>query len=51
VKVALLVNDLALSGGIGVVVEHARQLATHHQQRPRAMPPSQGRGADPDDTR
>jgi O-antigen biosynthesis protein len=30
VKVAFLVNDLQLSGGIGVVVAHARQLATHH---------------------
>jgi hypothetical protein len=30
VKVAFLVNDLQLSGGVGVVVEHARQLARHH---------------------
>jgi glycosyltransferase involved in cell wall biosynthesis len=30
VKVAFLVNDLQLSGGIGVVVQHARQLATRH---------------------
>jgi glycosyltransferase involved in cell wall biosynthesis len=30
VKVAFLVNDLALSGGVGVVVQHARQLAQHH---------------------
>ena len=29
-KVAFLVNDLQLSGGIGVVVAHARQLAGHH---------------------
>ncbi len=28
-KVAFLVNDLQLSGGVGVVVEHARQLARH----------------------
>jgi glycosyltransferase involved in cell wall biosynthesis len=30
VKVAFLVNDLQLSGGIGVVVAHARQLHDHH---------------------
>jgi glycosyltransferase involved in cell wall biosynthesis len=30
VKVAWLLNDLQLSGGVGVVVEHARQLAHHH---------------------
>ena len=42
VKVAFLVNDLQLSGGVGVVVEHARQLARHHgfdvdaRARPRA---------------
>jgi glycosyltransferase involved in cell wall biosynthesis len=30
VKVAFLVNDLQLSGGIGVVVAHARQLAERH---------------------
>jgi glycosyltransferase involved in cell wall biosynthesis len=30
VRVAFLVNDLQLSGGIGVVVQHARQLAIHH---------------------
>jgi O-antigen biosynthesis protein len=30
VRVAFLVNDLQLSGGIGVVVAHARQLAAHH---------------------
>jgi glycosyltransferase involved in cell wall biosynthesis len=30
VKVAFLVNDLQLSGGIGVVVRHARGLAAHH---------------------
>jgi glycosyltransferase involved in cell wall biosynthesis len=30
VKVAFLVNDLQLSGGIGVVVQHARRLAAHH---------------------
>jgi glycosyltransferase involved in cell wall biosynthesis len=30
VKVAFLVNDLQLSGGIGVVVQHALQLARHH---------------------
>ncbi|WP_205696693.1 glycosyltransferase family 4 protein [Conexibacter sp. SYSU D00693] len=29
-KVAFVVNDLALSGGIGVVVQHARQLAARH---------------------
>lgn len=29
-RVAFLVNDLALSGGVGVVVEHARQLARNH---------------------
>ena len=29
-KVAFLVNDLQLSGGIGVVVEHARRLAHDH---------------------
>jgi O-antigen biosynthesis protein len=30
VRVAFLVNDLELSGGIGVVVQHARQLARGH---------------------
>lgn len=30
VKVAFLVNDLGLSGGIGVVVQHARQLHDRH---------------------
>ena len=30
VKVAFLVNDLQLCGGVGVVVEHARQLADRH---------------------
>ena len=30
VKVAFLVNDLQLSGGVGVVVAHARQLAERH---------------------
>jgi glycosyltransferase involved in cell wall biosynthesis len=30
VKVAFLVNDLQLSGGVGVVVAHARQLVEHH---------------------
>src|SRR4051794_18314927 len=30
VKVAFLVNDLQLSGGVGVVVAHARQLHDHH---------------------
>jgi glycosyltransferase involved in cell wall biosynthesis len=30
VKVAFIVNDLQLSGGIGVVVAHARQLVEHH---------------------
>jgi glycosyltransferase involved in cell wall biosynthesis len=30
VKVAFLVNDLQLSGGIGVVVQHAQQLARWH---------------------
>lgn len=29
-KVAFVVNDLQLSGGVGVVVEHARQLTRHH---------------------
>jgi O-antigen biosynthesis protein len=29
-KVAFLVNDLQLSGGVGVVVHHCRQLAAHH---------------------
>ncbi len=29
-KVAFLVNDLQLSGGVGVVVAHARQLAASH---------------------
>ena len=29
-KVAFLVNDLQLSGGVGVVVAHARQLHDHH---------------------
>ena len=29
-RVAFLVNDLELSGGIGVVVQHARQLVSHH---------------------
>src|SRR6185295_1500746 len=30
VKVAFLVNDLQLSGGVGVVVAHARQLRDRH---------------------
>jgi glycosyltransferase involved in cell wall biosynthesis len=30
VRVAFLLNDLQLSGGVGVVVEHARQLSDHH---------------------
>jgi glycosyltransferase involved in cell wall biosynthesis len=30
VKVAFLVNDLQLAGGIGVILEHAHQLGTHH---------------------
>jgi glycosyltransferase involved in cell wall biosynthesis len=30
VKVAFVVNDLQLSGGVGVVVEHARQLVYRH---------------------
>jgi glycosyltransferase involved in cell wall biosynthesis len=30
VNVAFIVNDLQLSGGIGVVVTHARELAAHH---------------------
>jgi len=30
VRVAFLVNDLQLSGGVGVVVSHARQLAARH---------------------
>jgi glycosyltransferase involved in cell wall biosynthesis len=29
-KVAFLVNDLQMSGGVGVVVRHARGLAAHH---------------------
>ena len=29
-KVAFLVNDLQLSGGVGVVMQHSRQLALHH---------------------
>lgn len=29
-KVAFLVNDLQLSGGVGVVLQHARQLGTRH---------------------
>lgn len=29
-RVAFIVNDLQLSGGIGVVVAHARQLVLHH---------------------
>ncbi|HZO37362.1 MAG TPA: glycosyltransferase family 4 protein [Solirubrobacteraceae bacterium] len=29
-RVAFLTQDLQLSGGVGVVVEHARQLAAHH---------------------
>ena len=29
-KVCFLVNDLQLSGGVGVVVEHARQLSSRH---------------------
>ena len=28
-RVAFVVNDLALSGGIGVIVQHARQLLHH----------------------
>jgi glycosyltransferase involved in cell wall biosynthesis len=30
VKVAFLINDLQLSGGIGVVLHHARELGTRH---------------------
>jgi glycosyltransferase involved in cell wall biosynthesis len=30
VRVAFLLNDLQLSGGVGVVVEHARQLSERH---------------------
>ncbi len=30
-KVAFLINDLQLSGGGGVILEHARQLATRHE--------------------
>jgi glycosyltransferase involved in cell wall biosynthesis len=30
VKVAFLVNDLQLAGGVGVILEHAHQLRTHH---------------------
>jgi glycosyltransferase involved in cell wall biosynthesis len=30
VRIAFVVNDLQLSGGVGVVVEHADQLARHH---------------------
>ena len=29
-KVCFVINDLALSGGIGVIVQHARQLNAHH---------------------
>ncbi|MGN6189344.1 MAG: glycosyltransferase family 4 protein [Conexibacter sp.] len=29
-NVAILLNDLQLSGGVGVAVRHARELATHH---------------------
>lgn len=29
-RVAFVVNDLALSGGVGIVVQHARQLAARH---------------------
>ena len=29
-RIAFVVNDLQLSGGVGVVVEHARQLSAHH---------------------
>jgi glycosyltransferase involved in cell wall biosynthesis len=29
-KVCFLVNDLELSGGVGVVIEHARRLGDHH---------------------
>jgi glycosyltransferase involved in cell wall biosynthesis len=29
-KIAFLVNDLQMSGGVGVVVRHARGLAAHH---------------------
>jgi O-antigen biosynthesis protein len=34
VRVAFLLKDLQLSGGVGVVVEHARQLALHHGIEP-----------------
>jgi hypothetical protein len=30
VKVAFVVNDLQLSGGVGVVLHHARELMTRH---------------------
>lgn len=30
-RVAFVVNDLALSGGVGVVVQHARRLAADHE--------------------
>jgi O-antigen biosynthesis protein len=30
VRVAFLLNDLMLAGGVGVVIEHARQLSTRH---------------------
>ena len=29
-RVAFVVNDLQLSGGVGVIVEHARQLTRRH---------------------
>ena len=29
-KVAFLINDLQLSGGVGVILQHARQLGTRH---------------------
>ncbi len=33
-KVAFLLKDIQLSGGVGVVVEHARQLRLHHGVEP-----------------
>ena len=45
VRVAFLLQDLQLSGGVGVIVEHAAQLRRHHGMdvrlvlaRPRPIP-------------
>src|SRR4029078_12823403 len=45
VRVAFVVNDLQLSGGVGVIVEHARQLTRRHGfavERVRALPRRHG---------